>query len=301
MARTNFNDLAAFAVVARERSFTKAGEKLGVTSSAVSHMMRGLEDRLGVRLLLRTTRSVAPTAEGDRLLLALEPRIGEIEAALASLGERRDGPAGTVKLATDETCLQHRLWPSLHRVLSSYPHINLEVAIDPASTDIVAGYYDGVVRLGLAVEPDVVSVPIGPSEQRVVVGAPSYFASRRAPQTPADLLHHDCIQRRLEPSGDLERWQFDNGGERVDVKASGRLTFNALAPILTAALFGHGLADLPEAVAKAYIQDGRLQTVLNDWRPPLGAYHLCYSGRRPPTPAFSTVIEALRFQAADEA
>ena len=296
MARTNLNDLAAFAVVARERSFTKAAAKLEVSPSALSHMIRLLEERLGLRLLARTTRSVTPTAAGERLLLTLEPRIEDIEAELQALTELRDKPAGDVRITTDDFALVERLWPRLRTVLSTYPDIHLELVIDYGLTDIVADRFDGGIRLGGLVDRDMIAVPIGPDERMAVVGAPSYFQNRAPPLAPADLTQHNCIRLRLQTQGGLYAWEFEKNGREVRVRVEGQLTFNSTPPMLTAALEGFGLAYLPRGFVEPLLASGRLVEALADWLPPFSGYHIYYPSRRQMTPAFTMVLEALRYR-----
>jgi DNA-binding transcriptional LysR family regulator len=297
MARTNLNDLAAFAVIARERSFTRAAAKLGVTPSSLSHMVRLLEERLGLRLLARTTRSVTPTPVGERLLLMLEPRLGEIEAELGALTEFRTTPAGTVRLTVDDYALGHILWPRLHRTLRAYPDINVEFVTDYALTDIVAERFDGGVRLGGVVDKDMIAVPIGPDERMAVVGAPSYFADHAPPQAPADLTQHNCIQLRLQTHGGLYAWEFEKDGRQLRVRVNGQVTFNSSPAMLVAALDGFGLAYIPRGLAEPHLQRGRLIEALTDWLPPFAGYHIYYTSRRQTTPAFAIVLDALRYRA----
>jgi DNA-binding transcriptional LysR family regulator len=297
MARTNLNDLAAFAVVARERSFTKAAAKLDVSPSALSHMMRLLEERLGLRLLSRTTRSVTPTAAGDRLLMTLEPRIEDIEAELRALTELRDKPAGEVRITTDDFALVERMWPRLRGVLTDYPDIRIELVVDYGLTDIVADRFDGGIRLGGLIDQDMIAVPIGPDERMAVVGAPSYFLTRPPPLMPADLTQHNCIRLRLQTHGGHYAWEFEKDGREVRVRVEGQLTFNSTPPMLSAALEGFGLAYLPRGLVEPHLAAGRLVQALEDLLPPFSGYHLYYASRRQTTPAFAIVLEALRYRA----
>lgn len=299
MARTNLNDLAAFAVVARERSFTKAAAKLGVSPSALSHMMRGLEERLGLRLLSRTTRSVTPSAAGERLLRTLEPRIEEIEAELSALTVLRAKPAGDVRLTTDDVALGERLWPRLRRVLTAYPDIKVEIVVDYGLTDIVAERFDGGVRLGGLIDRDMIAVPIGPDERMVVAAAPSYFDDRPPPLVPADLTQHNCIRLRPQTNGGLYAWEFEKEGRELRVRVDGQATFNSSPPMLTAALDGFGLAYLPRGLVEPHLANGRLVEALGDWLPPFSGYHLYYPSRRQMTPAFAIVLDALRHRASN--
>ncbi|HWK43481.1 MAG TPA: LysR family transcriptional regulator [Stellaceae bacterium] len=296
MTRTNLNDLAAFAVVARERSFTRAAAGLGVSPSALSHMMRLLEERLGVRLLARTTRSVTPTAAGERLLLTLEPRIDEIEAELRALAELRDKPAGDVRLTLDDYTLYWTVWPRLRPVLAAYPDINIEFITDYALTDIVAERFDGGIRLGGVIDKDMIAVPIGPDERMVVVAAPTYFLEHPAPLVPADLTQHNCIQLRLKTQSGVYAWEFEKEGREFRVRVQGQAMFNSSPPMLVAALDGFGIAYLPRGLAEPHLKTGRLVEVLGDWLPPFSGYHLYYPSRRQMTPAFAIVLDALRYR-----
>src|SRR5437764_8584217 len=246
MPRENFNDLLAFLTVARERSFTRAAAQLGVSQSALSQTIRGLEARLGLRLLTRTTRSVAPTEAGERLIRTVGPRLDEIDAELAALSELREKPAGTIRITAGENAAASILWPALEKLLPDYPDIKVEVVIDYGLTDIVAERYDAGVRLGEQVAKDMIAVRIGPDMRMAVVGAPSYFAQRKRPQTPQDLTDHDCINIRLPTYGGVYVWEFEKGGRELRVRVEGQLVFNNIALRLKAALAGLGLAYLPE-------------------------------------------------------
>jgi DNA-binding transcriptional LysR family regulator len=296
MARTNLNDLAAFVMVARERSFTRAAAKLSVSPSALSHSMRFLEERLGVRLLTRTTRSVTTTDAGDRLLRTLAPRFEEIDFELAALSELRDRPAGNVRITTDEYAVGALLWPALHKLLPHYPDIKVEIVIDYGLTDIVAEHYDAGVRLGGMVAKDMIAVPIGPDQSMAVAAAPAYFATRSKPGTPQDLTKHDCINLRLPTYGGLYAWEFEKDGRELQVHVDGQLTFNSGSLMLRAALDGFGVTYLPLGQLQPYLNTGLLVQVLSDWTPPYSGYHLYYPSRRHPTPAFSIVVEALRYR-----
>ena len=295
MPRDTINDLQAFVAVAREQSFTKAATMLGVSQSALSHTVRGLETQLGVRLLTRTTRSVAPTAAGERLLMTMGPLLDEIEAGMAALSEFREKPAGTIRITAGEHAAHTVLWPALERLLPEYPDIKVEIDINNGLTDIVAGRYDAGVRLGEQVAKDMVAVRIGPDARMAVVGAPSYLASRSPPKTPEDLTAHDCIGLRMQ-SGGLLTWEFEKGGREVRVKVEGRLVFNTSLMALEAAAAGHGLAYLLEDRVQACLADGRLVRVLADWCPPFSGYHLYYPSRRQPRPAFALLVDALRYR-----
>jgi DNA-binding transcriptional LysR family regulator len=300
MTRTNLNDLAAFAVVARELSFTKAAARLGVSPSALSHMIRGLEERLGVRLLSRTTRSVTPTAAGDRLLATLEPRLKEIEAELSALVELRDKPAGDVRLTVDDYALGHLIWPRLRPVLQAYTDVKVELVTDYGLTDIVAQRFDGGVRLGGMVDKDMIAAAIGPQERMAVVAAPAYLAAHPPPVEPADLTRHNCIRLRLPTHGGVYAWEFERDGSELRVRVEGQATFNSAPPMLAAALDGFGVAYLPYGLAALHVQSGRLISVLENWLPPFAGYHLYYPSRRQMTPAFALVLEALRHRAVSQ-
>ena len=296
MPRENLNDLLAFVAVAKERSFTRAAAQLGVSQSALSHTVRGLEERLGLRLLTRTTRSVAPTEAGERLLRAAGPRLDEIEAEMAALSELREKPSGTIRITAHDHAVRAVLWPALEKLLPDYPDIKVEIVIDYGLTDIVAERFDAGIRSGEMVAKDMIAVRIGPDMRSAVVGAPSYFARRTRPKTPQDLTTHACINLRLPTHGGLYAWEFEKGGREIRVRVEGQLVFNGTAPMLDAALSGFGLAYVPEDTVQAHLTDGRLIRVLADWCPPYPGYHLYYPSRRQPTPAFALLVNALRYR-----
>ena len=296
MQRGNFDDLLAFLTVGQERSFTRAAAKLGVSQSALSHTIRGLEERLGMRLLTRTTRSVAPTAAGERLLRTIGPRFEEIEAELASLSELREKPAGTIRITATEYAADTILLPKLAKILPIYPDIKVEIIIDYGLTDIVAERFDAGVRSGEQVAKDMIAVRIGPDMRMAVVGAPSYFKKRPKPDEPRDLIDHNCITLRLPSHGALYAWEFEQHGRELRVRVEGQLTYNTTVQMLNAALAGLGLAYVPEGLAQAYLARRRLKRVLEDWCLPYSGYHLYYPSRRQPTPAFSLLVEALRYR-----
>ena len=296
MARADLNDIVAFLAVARERSFTRAAAQLGVSQSALSQTVRGLEARLGLRLLTRTTRSVAPTEAGERLVQAAGPRLDEIDEALAALSALRDKPAGTIRITTHDHALRTVLWPALAKLLPEYPDIKVEAVIDYGLTDIVAERFDAGIRYGEMVAHDMVAVRIGPDMRSAIVGAPSYFAKRPKPKTPQDLTGHSCINLRLPTRGGLYAWEFEKGGRELRVRVEGQLVFNGTGPMLEAALAGFGLAYLPEDQVRTYLAEGRLVRVLADWCPPYPGYHLYYPSRRQPTPAFALLVDALRYR-----
>ncbi|MGO8858451.1 MAG: LysR substrate-binding domain-containing protein [Steroidobacteraceae bacterium] len=292
----NVNDLLAFVAVARERSFTKAAAKLGVSQSALSHVIRGLEERIGIRLLTRSTRSVSPTEAGDRLLRTAGPRFAEIEAELAALSDLREKPAGTIRITAGEHPAVVILWPALEKVLPDYPDIKVEVSVDYGLTDIVAERYDAGVRLGEQIAKDMIAVRIGPDMRMAVVGSRSYFAKRKRPQTPRDLTAHSCINLRLPTYGGLYTWEFEKNGRELKAHVEGQLVFNNIALRVNAALAGLGLAYLPEDQVEAHIAAGRLVRVLADWCPPFSGYHLYYPSRRQSSPAFALLVDALRYR-----
>jgi DNA-binding transcriptional LysR family regulator len=296
MPRTDLNDIVAFLAVARERSFTRAAAQLGVSQSALSQTLRGLEARLGLRLLTRTTRSVAPTEAGERLLRAAGPRLEEIDAELAALTELRDRPSGTIRLTAHDHAVRAVLLPALKRLLPDYPDIKVEVVIDYGLRDIVAERYDAGVRSGEMVAKDMVAVRIGPDMRSAVVGAPTYFAKRSQPNTPQELTTHTCINLRLPTHGGLYAWEFGREGRELRVRVEGQLVFNETTPMLDAALDGFGLAYLPEENVRPHLANGRLIRVLGDWCPPYPGYHLYYPSRRQPTPAFALLVNALRYR-----
>ncbi len=296
MQRGHLDDLAAFVAVGRERSFTRAAAKLGVSQSALSHTMRALEARLGVRLLSRTTRSVAPTEAGERLLQGLGPRFDEIDAELAAVGELREKPAGTMRITATEHAVDTILWPKLTKFLLRYPDIKVEVFLDNGLADIVAQRFDAGVRAGEQVAKDMVAVRIGPDLRVAVVGAPSYFKRRPEPKRPQDLVGHGCINLRLTTHGGLYAWEFEKGGRELKVRVDGQLTFNGTFQMLDAALAGFGIAYVPEDVAQPHIAKGRLKRVLEDWCPPYAGYHLYYPSRRQSSAAFALLVDALRYR-----
>ena len=296
MRREELADLTSFLAVAEERSFTRAAAKLGVSQSALSHTVRRLETRLGVRLLTRTTRSVAPTEAGERLVETLRPALDDIDARLSALSALRDKPAGTIRINTSQGAAETILWPALERLLPEYPDIKVELAIDASFADIVAERYDAGVRLGEQVARDMISVRIGPDLRMAVVAAPGYLASHDAPRTPHDLAHHNCINLRLATLGGLYAWEFEKDGRELRVRVEGQLVFNTAPLVAQAARAGFGLACLPEDHVLVDIAAGSLVRVLGDWCPPFAGYHLYYPSRRQTTPAFALVVAALRYR-----
>ena len=296
MALGSFNDLQAFLVIARSRSFTKAAAQLGVSPSALSHSMRGLEERLGIRLLTRTTRSVSPTEAGERLLRTVGPRFEEVEAELAALNELRQKPVGTIRITAGDHPAITVLWPRLSKTLAKYPEVKVEISFEGGLVDIAAERFDAGVRLGEQVAKDMVSVRIGPDIRFAVVGTKSYFATHPVPKTPQDLIAHSCINLRLRTHGGLWAWEFERNGRELKVRVDGQLIFNNIFQVRDAALDGFGLAYVPEDIAQRYISKGQLLWVLQDWSPPWSGYHLYYPSRRQSSPAFALIVEALRYR-----
>jgi DNA-binding transcriptional LysR family regulator len=297
MQRGHLDDLLAFIAVARERSFTKAAAKLGISQSALSHTIRELEARLGVRLLTRTTRSVSPTEAGERLLHTLAPRFEEIDAELAAVRELQERPAGTFRITATDYAADTILWPKLATFLRKYPDIKVEITIDHGLVDIVAQRFDAGVRAGEQVAKDMIAVRIGPDLRMAVVAAPSYFKQRPEPKRPQDLVGHNCINLRLPTQGGLYAWEFEKGGRELRVRVEGQLAFNGTFQMLNAALDGFGLAYVPDDLTQAHVAKGRLKRVLEDWCAPYSGYHLYYPSRRQPSAAFTLLVDALRHRA----
>lgn len=296
MPQENFNDLVAFVMVARDESFTKAAVKLGVSQSALSQTVRGLEERLGLRLLTRTTRRVSPTAAGERLLRTAGPRFEEIQAELSALAEMRDKPAGTVRITSGEHAAISVLAPALEKFLPDNPDVNVEITVDYGLTDIVAERYDAGVRLGEQLAKDMIAIRIGPEMRMAVVGAPSYFRQNPWPEVPQDLTGHNCIQIRMPTHGNILSWEFEKDGHELKVRVEGQLVFNNIAMRLDAVRRGLGLAYMPEDQVAELIASGEVVRVLEDWCEPFPGYHLYYPNRRHTSPAFALVVEALRYR-----
>jgi len=296
MARDNFNDILVFLAIARERSFTRAAAKLGLSQSALSHIMRDFEARLGVRLLTRTTRSVSPTEAGERLLQSVAPRMAEIEAEIEAVSELGDKPAGTVRITAIDHVVDTVLWPRLAGLLAQYPDLRIEMSSDYRLVDIAAEGFDIGVRYGDQVEQDMVAVRLAPDQPTAMVAAPGYFAHRPVPLTPQDLLKHNCITLRLASSGGLYAWELEKAGHPVPTRVNGQATFSNVYAILNAALSGCGLAFVTRDMAEPHLRAGRLVSVMEDWCPSFPGLHAYYSSRRHPSRAFSLVIEALRQQ-----
>ena len=296
MRREELGNLLAFVTVAEERSFTRAAARLGTSQSALSHTLKRLEARLGLRLLTRTTRSVAPTDAGEKLLETLRPAFEDIDARLSALTALREKPAGTIRITTGEHAAESILLPALNRLLPSHPDIRVELNVNHGLTDIVSERYDAGVRLGEQIAKDMIAVPIGPPMRMTVVGAPAYFAKHGVPKTPRHLAEHDCINLRLPTLGGLYAWEFEKGRRKLNVRVEGQLVLNTSNLIVKAALAGLGLACLPSHIVESELGDGRLKQVLADWCPPFPGYHLYYPGRRQQSPALRLVVEALRYR-----
>ena len=296
MDRENARDLLAFLAVARERSFTRAAAKLGLSQSALSQIVRGLEQRLGVRLLNRTTRSVAPTQAGERLLQTIGPKFDEMDVELAALSELREKPAGTLRITANEYAADTILMPALAKLLPKYPDIKVEVITDYGLSNIVAERYDAGIRLGEQVANDMVAGRIGPDFRMMVVDSPTYFSSRKRPRTPQDLTGHNCINLRLPTYGGIYAWEFEKNGRELNVRVDGQLVFNGVASMLNAAMNGLGLAYLPEDLVQTDVAEGRLVKVLSDWCAPFSGYHLYYPSRHQRSPALAVLVDALRYR-----
>lgn len=296
MPRQPINDLLALRAIARESSFTRAAAQLGVSPSALSHAIRGLEERVGIRLLTRTTRSVAPTEAGERLLDAISPHLDGIETELAALGALRDKPAGTVRITTGIHAAQTILWPMLARLLPAYPDIQVEIAVQTGFVNIVAERFDAGVRLGETIEQDMVAVRIGPDMRMAAVAAPTYFADREPPETPHDLAGHCCINLRFPTYGGLYAWEFERDGRALNVRVEGQAIVNDIALARRAARDGAGIAYLPEDYVQEDVEAGRLRRVLEDWCPPFPGYHLYYPSRRQLSPALALLVDKLRYR-----
>lgn len=296
MPHEKVHDLQAFLAVAAEQSFTKAAAKLGVTPSALSHTIKSLEARLGMRLLTRTTRNVAPTEAGERLMRSIGPHFEQIAAEVEALGELRDKPAGTVRITCTDDAIETVFRPKLPAFLATYPDVKVEISVDYGLTNIVEQRFDAGVRLGEAIAQDMIAVRVGPDWRFAVVGSPSYLEGRTLPSAPHDLTGHTCINLRLTTSGSLYAWEFQKEGRQLNVRVDGQLTFNSINPMLQSALDGLGLAYVPEDLAKPYLAGGRLREVLADWCPYFQGYHLFYPHRRHASPAFAAFVEAMRYR-----
>ena len=296
MSRALLADLGAFIAVARERSFTRAAAQMGVSPSALSQTMRALEEKLGVRLLTRTTRSVAPTDAGERLIATVGPHLEEIETGLAALSELRDKPAGIIRITAVDHAAETILWPSLANFLAEYPDVQVDLVVDNMLRDIVAERFDAGIRMGERVARDMIAVRIGPEIRMAAVATPAYFKKHGKPKVPQDLETHSCINLRLPTLGGVYAWEFEKGTREINVRVEGQLTVNDIAVIRNAALHGLGIAFMPEDVAQPHLNAGDLVRVLADWTPPFPGYHLYYPSRRQQSPAFALLVEALRYR-----
>ncbi|WP_228028799.1 LysR family transcriptional regulator [Donghicola mangrovi] len=295
MIRENITDLIAFAAVAEERSFTRAAARLNVSQSALSHTIKGLEQRLGIRLLTRTTRTVAPTLAGEDLLATLNPCFERIENRLQALNEVRDEPTGTVRIVAVEYAIESLLWPKLSPMLRKYPAVNVELVMEYEYTDLAQSRCDAGVRYGDQVAEGMIAMRIGPDERMICVGAPSYFAVTKEPKEPNDLTDHSCINLRLSNHGALYAWEFEDAeGKDIRVKVNGQATFNTINSVIRAAVDGHGLACVPERLAQPYLDSGALRTCLEEYCPYFPGFHLYYPSRQRSSSAFEVVLEALR-------
>jgi len=292
--RTDFNQLTWFQAVAEERSFTKAAARLGVAQSTLSHAIKQLEARMGIRLLTRTTRNVATTVAGERLLQTVAPRMSEIEEEIAALTAFRDKPSGSIRLTLSDHALQTVVWPKLKPVLQAYPDISVELLLDSSFRNIVEEGYDAGVRLGESVEKDMIAVRIGPDWRLVAVASPEYLASHGRPKHPQDLVRHRCINMRQESAGGLYAWEFEKDGKELRVRVDGQLTFNNSYAMIDAAISGFGIAYVPDSMAEASIALDKLEVVLDDWSPPFDGYFLYYPSRRQNLLAFQIIVDALR-------
>ena len=298
MEKTDFNQLTWFRIVAEERSFTRAAARIGVAQSTLSHAIRQLETRMGIRLLTRTTRNVATTPEGERLLRTITPRLAEIEEEIAALRALGDRPSGRVRLTLSDHALHSVVWPKLRPVLKDYPEIGVELILDSSFRNIVEDGFDAGVRLGESVEKDMIAVRIGPDWRLVAVAAPGYLAEHGVPQHPQDLIRHRCINMRHETAGGLYAWEFAKGGQELRVRVDGQLAFNNSYAMIDAAVSGYGIAYVPEDIVAAEIASGALVQVLDDWSPMFDGYFLYYPSRRQNLPAFRVIVEALRYRSA---
>lgn len=294
MDKTDLNQLRWFQIVAEEHSFTRAASKIGVAQSTLSYTIKQLEARMGIRLLTRTTRNVATTAAGERLLQTITPRIAEIEEEIAALTALRDKPSGSIRLTLSDHALESVVWPKLKLVLRDYPDINVELVLDSTFRNIVEEGFDAGVRLGESVEKDMIAVRIGPDWRLVAVASPEYLAAHGVPEHPQDLVRHNCINMRHETAGGLYAWEFEKGGQELRVRVSGQLTFNNSYAMIDAAVNGYGIAYVPNDIVERHLASGELVQVLDDWSPFFDGYFLYYPSRRQNLPAFKVVIDALR-------
>lgn len=296
MTSENLRDLNAFVAVAEEGSFTRAAARLGVSQSALSQTVRNLEERVGVRLLNRTTRNVSPTEAGQQLLARVSPALQEIDLGLAQVGALRERPAGTLRISADEYAIQSVLWPALERFLIAFPEVNVELTTDYGRVDLARERYDAGVRRGGLVAGDMIAVRIGPEIPMAIVGSPSYFEMRARPARPQELSGHACINLRLPTHGELFAWTLSEHGKDLRVSTEGRLVFSSLSQVLQGCRAGFGLAYLPLDYVARDLADGALVQVLAGYRKTFEAYHLYYPSRRQQPPALSALVAALRYR-----
>ena len=294
MEKTDLNQLTWFRILAEERNFTRAAARIGVAQSTLSHAIKQLETRMGIRLLTRTTRSVTTTPAGERLLHTLTPRLAEIEEEIAALTALRDKPSGSVRLTLSDHALESVVWPKLKPVLRDYPDISVELILDSSFRNIVEDGFDAGVRLGESVEKDMIAVRIGPDWRLVAVASPDYLAEHGTPQHPRDLIRHICINMRHESAGGLYAWEFEKDGQELRVRVDGQLAFNNSYAMIDAAVSGYGIAYVPEDIVAAQVASGALIQVLDDWSPMFDGYFLYYPTRRQNLPAFRVIVDALR-------
>ncbi|WP_113553500.1 LysR family transcriptional regulator [Hyphomicrobiales bacterium] len=298
MKRDELGDLVAFLTVGEERSFTRAAARLGTSQSSLSHTVRRLEERMGVRLLTRTTRNVVPTDAGEQLMETLRPAFNDIRSRLDALSAMRQQPGGTIRITSSRHAAETILMPAVKRLMAEYREVSVEISIDQRFVDLVTERYDAGVRLGESIEKDMIAVRIGPDLRMVVAGSPDYFARYPRPQTPHDLTGHNCINLRLPTLGGLYAWEFERDGRPLNVRVEGQFVSNDVPMIIDAALGGLGLACLPDDHLGPLVKSGRLVPVLEDWCPPFPGFHLYYPSRRLASPAFALLVEALRFRGA---
>lgn len=296
MSNTKIDDLQAFLSVAQDQSFTRAAARLGITPSALSHRMKTLEERLGLRLLARTTRNVSPTEAGERLIRSLTPLFDQITQEVEALGELRDKPAGTIRISCTDDQIELCLRPKLARFLSDYPDVTVEFYVDYGFANVVSERFDAGIRLGESISQDMIAVPVGPDLRLVVVGSPEYFNHYGEPETPYELTRHSCVDIRHRPDGVIYAWEFERDGKEFTVKGQGQVVFNSIMHVLNAAVDGIGVGYVPEELAQPFIADGRLKAVLKDWSPYFSGFHLYYPNRRQSSPAFLAFIEAFKYK-----
>lgn len=296
MNLTKVDDIQAFLAVAEDQSFTKAAARLGITPSALSHRMKGLEERLGLRLLTRTTRNVSPTEAGERLMISLSPLFEMINQEVEALGELRDKPSGTIRISCTDDQIELCLRPKLAQFLREFPDVTIELYVDYGFTNVVTERFDAGIRFGESISQDMIAVPVGPDIRLVVVGSPNYFKQHGEPKTPYELPEHACIDIRHRPDGSVYAWEFEKDGKEFTVKGKGHIVFNSTMHVLNAAVDGIGLGFIPEELARPYLDDGRLKTILTDWTPYFPGFHLYYPNRRQSSPAFLAFVETFRYK-----